>query len=65
MREQQDAADRIEAALDRIERLANAPPQPAPPASAPPEPAAGDAALAARLDQLIAQLRAALDDAEA
>ncbi len=65
MREQQDAADRIETALDRIERLANAPPQLIPPASAPPESAAGDAALAARLDQLIAQLRAALDDAEA
>lgn len=58
MTEQQDAADRLEAALDRIEQLARSQP-------AAPEPSRNEAALAARLDHLIAQLRAALDEAEA
>ena len=57
MTEQQDAADRLEAALDRIEQLARGRP-------AAPDPTR-EAALAARLDHLIAQLRAALDEAEA
>ena len=67
MREQHDAADRIEAALDRIERLAHTLPL-VPSASVSPEPAPPElpnAVLAARLDRLITQLRAALDDAEA
>ena len=67
MREQHDAADRIEEALDRIERLAHTLP-PVPSASVSPEstpPELPDFVLAARLDRLITQLRAALDDAEA
>lgn len=59
MRDQEEAADRLEAALDRIERLARTPP---PPSAAP---VRDNAEVAARLDQLIAQLRAALDEAEA
>lgn len=48
------AAARLEAALDRIERLAMAPPTTAAP----------DAALTERLDQLITRIRNALHDAE-
>lgn len=59
MRDQEEAADRLEAALDRIERLARTPP------SSPAAPVRDNAEVAARLDQLIAQLRAALDEAEA
>jgi hypothetical protein len=54
-----DAAARLQLALDRIARLASrpaAPPGGVPPAMAP----AQTAAIAARLDMLIAQLRAAL-----
>ena len=56
MRDQEEAADRLEAALGRIEQLARTPPAP---------PLRDNAEVAARLDQLIAQLRAALDEAEA
>ena len=62
MREQQEAADRLEAALDRIEQLTRTPPPSADPAR---NDAVNNAALAARLDQLITHLRAALDEAEA
>lgn len=48
------AAARLEAALDRIERLA----------SAAPAAALSDAKLVHRLDQLITRIRDALDDAE-
>lgn len=48
------AAARLEAALDRIERLA----------SAAPITALADARLVQRLDQLITRIRGALDDAE-
>ncbi|HEY0205408.1 MAG TPA: hypothetical protein VGC15_14785 [Acetobacteraceae bacterium] len=51
-----ESAARLEAALERIARLAAKPP--APPASA------TDPALAARLDSLILQLREALDEEE-
>lgn len=62
------AADRLEAALERIALLAAVPS--APPAAAATEPAeAGDAdmsipEIAERLDALIARLRAALGDGE-
>lgn len=55
MPDQQNAADRLEAALDRIAQLAR-------PAASSPGAVRDDAALAARLDQLIATLRGALDD---
>ena len=51
-----DSAARLEAALDRIARLANRSP------ALPPESPAVDPALVAQLDSLILQLRAALDD---
>lgn len=51
-----DAAARLEAALERIARLAEAPPERA---AAPEGPSR--AALMSRLDQIIAQLRGALD----
>ncbi len=55
-----DSAARLEAALERIARLAAKPPPPPP---APPAPAA-DPVLVARLDSLILQLREALDEEE-
>ena len=55
-----DSAARLEAALERIARLAAKPPAPPP---TPPAPAA-DSALVARLDSLILQLREALDEEE-
>ena len=55
-----DSAARLEAALERIARLAAKPPEP-PPASLAP---AVDPAVVARLDSLILQLREALDEEE-
>ena len=48
-----EAASRLENALDRIAKLMHRPPPPAPPGS-------DTARIAARLDALIAQIRAAL-----
>ena len=59
MRDHEEAADRLEAALNRIEQLARTP------SASPAAPVRDNAEVAARLDHLIAQLRAALDEAEA
>ena len=56
------AADRLEAALERIARLAAVRPTPAPPA--PPESDLSVPEIAERLDSLIARLRAALGKTE-
>jgi hypothetical protein len=56
------AADRLEAALERIARLAAVRPAPAPPA--PPESDLSVPEIAERLDSLIGRLRAALGKTE-
>lgn len=55
-----DSAARLEAALERIARVAAKPPEPPPAAPGP----AADPVLVARLDSLILQLREALDEEE-
>jgi hypothetical protein len=54
------AADRLEAALERIARLAAVQPAPSPSPPAPPESDLSVAEIAERLDSLIGRLRAAL-----
>lgn len=56
------AADRLEAALERIARLASVPPPP--PHAAPPDADLSIPEIAERLDLLIGRLRAALDKPE-
>lgn len=54
------AADRLEAALERIARLSAVQPVPAPAHAAPPDSELSIPEIAERLDQLISRLRAAL-----